>query len=128
MLYFHLGTSGKGFWTSLRIYLHILSRNLVLSQFTRFLKCFRRAFRELSESFQRIFGQFLECDQRALISESFQRDFGEPALGKLSESLLLESFQRAFGEFFDADVNFAEHTQSTPCTLHAHYHHTLSTC
>ena len=105
----------------------ILSRNLVLSRFTRFLNGHHRAFykshptlgvfstkvslllngfQQKSACFQRArfqiaFVEFPESFQRAFgeLSESFQRAFGE-----LSESFrrafgeLSESFRRAFGE------------------------------
>ena len=94
-----------------------LSRNLVLSRFTRFLNCHHRAFYKshptfnfgsffnesqlafeglptkvspLSDSFRRAFVEFPESFQRAFgeLSESFQRAFRE----------LSESFRKAFGE------------------------------
>ena len=59
----------------------------------------RRAFVELSESFQRAFKE---------LSESFRRAFVEPAFGELLESFrgavreLSESFRRAFGGLLQA--------------------------
>ena len=67
----------------------ILSRNLVLSQFTRFLIGHHRAFYEshpslgeLSTKFTLAFEGFSTKD--SLLSERFWRAFVEPALGELS--------------------------------------------
>ena len=86
----------------------ILSQNLVLSRFTRFMKGHQRAFYE-SHPTLRVFSTKVSLILKGIqqksarfrrafraLPESFQRAFVEPAFVEISESFCGAYFQRAF--------------------------------
>ena len=79
----------------------ILSRDLELSRFTRFLKGHHRAFYE-SHPALGVFSTKVSLDLKGFQQKSacFWKAFGEPTFGELSWSLISESLWRAYLESF----------------------------